>query len=402
MRIDKILAVSIVLTALPLQVFAQEAGAATALRSNDAALAAWAKAHPDRPEIRLRPISAYREHQVDPHGIRLFGKGHYALVPDRNGDAVLCFDVADPHNMRFLSRVADTRTRSAHYVTIGADEQYAYTGAAGCFTIIDISNPGKIAIAGAVRAGKRFSQEIVLDEARNIAYWAATGDHTIFAIDVSDKAAPRVLGSAGGAGPPHFLESVAHLELHGDKPVLLATSYRDHHLISFEVSEPGVFRLLDAAGGHLVSPHELVYDRGYCHIAVMYDNDAEHPREDGALVVYDVSEPASLRYVTELRMGDEYPANRYPFDMLHGLRLDRERKLLFGASHKNNGTECTTRNSALSVFDVRDPARPVWLQSYQSCAWLEGAQQADFCNGLLFTANHDVPSIAAFRLYAAE
>ena len=115
-----------------------------------------------------------------------------------------------------------------------------------------------------------------------------------------------------------------------------------------------------------------------------------------------MSDPESLRCVTELRMGDDAPADRYPFDMLHGLRLDRERKLLFGSSQKNNGTRCTTRNSALSVFDVRDPARPVWLQSLQSCAWLEGAQQPDFRNGFLFTANHDVPSIAAFRLYAPE
>ncbi|MFP4499685.1 MAG: LVIVD repeat-containing protein [Candidatus Hydrogenedentota bacterium] len=373
-----------------------------ALRSNEKTLAAWAAETGAAKLIHLEPISANTEHQIDPHGIRLFGNKRYALVPDRNGDAVLCFDVSDPENMRLLSAVSDERTKAAHYVTIGPEGRYGYTGAAGYFTIIDLTDPEDVAICGAVRAGKRFSQEIVIEAERDLAYWAATGDHTLYAVDISDKAAPRITGSIAGAGAPNYLESVAHLELHPEKPILFATSYRDHHLCSFDVTEPGVFRLLDTTGEHMISPHEIVYDRGYLYVAVMYDNDAENPRADGALAVYDVSDPASMHFVTELRMGAAPPASQYPFDMLHGLTLDPDRMLLFGASQKNNGTKCTQQNSALSVFDVRDPERPVWLESYQSCDWLEGAQQVDFRGDILFTANHDVPSIAAFRLFGTE
>jgi sulfur relay (sulfurtransferase) DsrF/TusC family protein len=46
--------------------------------------------------INLEPISANTENQVDSHGIRLFEDGQYALVADRRGGAVLCFDVSDP------------------------------------------------------------------------------------------------------------------------------------------------------------------------------------------------------------------------------------------------------------------------------------------------------------------
>ena len=176
-------------------------------------------------------------------------------------------------------------------------------------------------------------------------------------------------------------------------------SRRGHHLISFDVSERGTFELLDATGDPLVSPHEMEYYRGYLYIGTMYDNDAETPREDGALTVFDVSDPADLRFVTELRMGPEDPANQYLFDMLHGLTLDPDRRLLFGASQKNNGTECTEKNSALTVFDVREPASPKWVQSYQSCEWLNGVQEVVFHGDILYTVNHDVPSIASFRLY---
>ena len=142
----------------------------------------------------------------------------------------------------------------------------------------------------------------------------------------------------------------------------------------------------------------MEYYRGYLYIGTMYDNDAETPREDGALTVFDVSDPADLRFVTELRMGPEDPANQYLFDMLHGLTLDPDRRLLFGASQKNNGTECTEKNSALTVFDVREPASPKWIQSYQSCEWLNGVQEVVFHGNILYTVNHDVPSIASFRL----
>ena len=47
-------------------------------------------------DIDLEPISANMQNQVDSHGIRLFDEGQYALVADRRGGAVLCFDVSDP------------------------------------------------------------------------------------------------------------------------------------------------------------------------------------------------------------------------------------------------------------------------------------------------------------------
>jgi len=350
-------------------------------------------------EINLDPISANTNHQEDSHGIRLFDEGQYALVADRRGDAVLCFDVSDPADMRFVSKVSDQRTEGAHYVTIGPEERYAYTGAVGHFTVIDITDPENLTIHGSVKANEQFSQDIVVAEDNTIAYWASTGIHTLYAVEVTDKSAPRVLGSMSGVGPPNFLESVAHLELSPDDSLLFATSYRDHHLLTFDVSERGRFERLDATGDSLVSPHEMEYYKGYLYVGTMYDNDAENPREDGALTVFDVSDPADIRFVTELRMGPTYPANQYPFDMLHGLTLDPDRKLLFGASQKNNGTTCTDKNSALSVFDVSDPASPTWVQSYQSCEWLNGAQEVVFRDGILYTVNHDVPSIASFRLY---
>ncbi len=350
-------------------------------------------------QIHLEPIARNCEHQVDSHGLRLFGNGKYSLIPDRHGNSVICFDVSNPADMRYLSSVSDERIRGAHYVTIGPGEQYGYTGAHGCFTVIDITNPANIAIHGHVRAGKSFSQEIVIAPANRTAYWALTSAHTIYAVDVSDKANPAILAKISGVGPPNYMESVAHLELHPHKPILFATSYRDHHLCSLDISSRRQITLLDAKGGHMISPHELVYYKGYLYIAVMYDNDAENPRQNGALVVYDASDPADLEFQTELKMGDEYPENQYPFDMLHGLRLDRPRKLLYASSQKNNRTQCAPTNSALTVFDVTDPARPVWLQSYQSCTWLDGAQQVDFHGDFLYTANHEVPSIASFALY---
>lgn len=350
-------------------------------------------------EINLDPISANTEHQVDSHGIRLFAEGKYALVADRRGDAVLCFDVSDPSDMHLVSKVSDERTEGAHYVTIGPEERYAYTGAVGRFTVIEITDPENITIHGSVKANDKFSQDIVVAEDNTTAYWASTGVHTLYAVDVTDKTAPRVLGSVSGTGPPNFLESVAHLELSPDDSLLFATSYRDHHLISFDVSERGSFKLLDATGDHLVSPHEMEQYKGHLYVGTMYDNDAKNPREDGALTVFDISDPAELQFVREVRMGPKPPANQYPFDMLHGLTLDPNRKLLFGASQKNNGTKCTDKNSALTVFDVSDPASPAWVQSYQSCKWLNGAQEVVFHGDILYSANHDVPSIASFRLY---
>jgi len=349
--------------------------------------------------INIKPISANTEHQEDSHGIRLIHDGKYALVADRYGDAVLCFDVSDPADMRFVSKVSDKRTDGAHYVFIGPEEKYAYTGAVGTFTIIDITDPPNMFICGSVKANDSFSQDIAIARDNTIAYWASTGIHTLYAVDITDKTAPRVLDSFSGNGPPNFMKSVAHLELHPSDDTLFATSYRDHHLISFDVSERGVLKRLDAIGEHLVSPHEMEYYQGYLYVGTMYDNDAENPREDGALTVFDVSDPAAMSFVTELRMGDEYPNNQYPFDMLHGLTLDRERELLFGSSQKNNGTQCTSKNSALTVFDVSDPASPKWITSYQSCEWLDGAQEVVFHGDILYSVNHDVPSIASFHLY---
>lgn len=348
--------------------------------------------------FRIEPISFNKEQQIDSHGIRLFGNGRYALVADRRGNAVLSFDVSDPADMKLISRVSSRDTAGAHYVTVGPEEKYGYTGANGCFTVIDISDPAHISICGVSRPAPGFSQEIVIDKDNRYAYWALTGKHAVYAIDISDKAAPKAVGVISGIGAPNYLQSAAHLELHPEKDVLFVTSYRDHHLGSIDISDPANMTIIDSVNDHMISPHELVYDRGYLYIGVMYDNDAENPRETGALMVYDVSDPADLRFVTELKMGEGYPQNQYPFDMLHGLTLDRKRQLLYGGSQKNNGTQCRETNSALSVFDVSDPTKPVWLQSLQSCSWLDGAQQVDFRGDILFTCNHDVPSIASFRL----
>ncbi len=346
--------------------------------------------------LRLTPVARNERKQVDSHGIRLFGGGRYALVADRRGDAVLSFDVTDPKRMKLLSRVSTRHTRGAHYVTVGPEEKHAYTGGAGHFTVLDISDPTAIREVAAVRCTDvGNSQEIVVGPDNEYAYFAATGADTLFVVDIAAKRSPRVVGKVAGRGPPHFFHSVAHLAMHPSGEVLFATSYRDHRLVALDVTTPDRPRVLDSRGAHLVAPHELVFHEGYLYVGAMYDNGADRPREQGALVVYDASDPASLAYETELRMGDD---GRRPFDMLHGLRLDRERKLLFASSQKGNGRPCTSRNSALSVFDVTDPAAPVWLVSYQSCEWLEGAQQVDFRGDWLFTANHDVPSVAAFRL----
>jgi hypothetical protein len=264
--------------------------------------------------------------------------------------------------------------------------------------VLDVSDPEAIAEVAAVRCtGSGNSQQIVIGPDNATAYFAATGANTLFALDISDKNAPRVVGSLSGKGPPNFFHSVAHLEMHPSGEVLFAASYRDHRVISLDVSEPGEISVLDSSGDHLVAPHEMVYDRGYLYIGAMYDNGAERPRERGALVVYDASDPAALAYETELRMEETGPRSR-PFDMLHGLRLDGERNLLFASSQNGNGRPCTANNSALSVFDVSDPAAPVWLLSYQSCDRLNGAQQVDFRGDWLFTANHEVPSVTSFRL----
>lgn len=347
--------------------------------------------------IGIEPISATTEGQEDPHGIRLFQEGKYGLVADRYGDTVLCFDLSDPEKMRLVSRLSDERTKGVHYMTIGPAGRYAYACANECFTIVDLADPEQLRVAGHVRAGGSFTQEIAVLPSDDYAFWPATGAHKLYAVDIRDKSAPAVVGELSGAGPPNFFKSVAHLTLHPDKPILFATSYRDHRLASIDVSDPANMRLLDSAGEGLISPHELVYHEGYLYVGVMYDNDADKPREQGALAVFDVRDPTQLIEVYEIPAVKSGPARR-PFDMLHGLRLDRARNLLFASSQKNNGTPCSGMNSALSVFDVTDPARPAWLGSLQSCTWLDGAQQVDFRGDILFTANHDVPSVASFRL----
>ena len=113
-------------------------------------------------DIDLEPISANMQNQVDSHGIRLFDEGQYALVADRRGGAVLCFDVSDPADMRLVSKVSGRQTEGAHYVTIGPEERYAYTGAVGYFTIVDITDPENIALHGSVKANDEFSQDIVV------------------------------------------------------------------------------------------------------------------------------------------------------------------------------------------------------------------------------------------------
>lgn len=350
-------------------------------------------------DIRIEPISFTTEGQEDSHGIRLFQDGNYGLVADRYGDSVLCFDVSDPADMRLVSTLKDDRTRGVHYMTVGPNERYGYACANENFTIVDLADPEALRIAGHVEAEGSFTQEIAVLPTDDYAFWPATGAHTLYAVDIRDKSAPKVVGQLSGAGAPNYFESVAHLTLHPSEPILYATSYRDHHVASIDVSDPANMRLLDSTGDHLNSPHELVYHEGYLYIGTMYDNDAPEPREDGALVVYDARDPEALQFAYEIRAAREPAEHRRPFDMLHGLRLDKERKLLFASSQKNNETPCTALNSALSVFDVREPARPRWLGSLQSCTWLDGAQQVDFHGDVLFTGNHDVSSVASFRLH---
>jgi len=355
---------------------------------------------PEKPlrTIRIEPVSFVIEGQVDSHGIRLFRDGRYGLVADRRGDAVLCFDVSGPGDLRLVSTLKNERTKGVHYMTVGPEERFAYACANRCFTIVDLSAPEALKITGHVRAEGSFTQEIAVLPSNDYAFWPAAGAHTLYAVDIRDKRAPKIVDRLAGVGPPNYFESVAHLALHPIEPILFATSYRDHHVASIDVSDPAEMKLRDTTGDHLISPHELVYHEGYLYIGTMYDNDAEHPREEGALVVYDARDPNNLVFEYELRANEEPPERRRPFDMLHGLRLDRKRNLLFAASQKNNGTECTSLNSALSIFDVGAPARPEWLGSLQSCTWLNGAQQVDFHADILYTANHDVPSVAAFRL----
>lgn len=359
----------------------------------------YAPENPPR-EIRINPISATTVGQEDSHGIRLFNQKQYGLVADRYGDAVLCFDVSDPENIQLVSTLKDDRTKSVHYMTIGPEERYAYACSAKCFTIVDLADPENLRVAGHVRAEGNFTQEIAVLPGNDYAFWPATGAHRLYAVDIRDKQAPKVVGELSGAGAPNYFKSVAHLTLHPTEPILFATSYRDHRLASIDVSDPENMRLLDSTGDGLISPHELVYHAGYLYIGVMYDNDAENPRKQGALVVYDARDPANLTKVYEIRAADG-PEVKRPFDMLHGMRLDTQRNLLFASSQKNNGTACTPLNSALSVFDISTPARPIWLGSLQSCHWLNGAQQVDFRGDVLFTANHDVPSVASFQLIGA-
>ncbi|KXB05613.1 hypothetical protein AKJ51_04915 [candidate division MSBL1 archaeon SCGC-AAA382A20] len=356
-------------------------------------------------EWELELVSYIQNDMVDPHGIRLFKNGNYALVPDKNGGAIFCLDVSDPENMKILSTVVAEETKGAHYVTIGIDEHFAYTGARGHFTVLDISDPENLSIYGDVEvvpAGESVvTQEIVLEQKRDRAYMAETGTCQIFAVDISDKINPTVICSVKGAGYPNFLESVAHLELDEDREVLFSTSYRDHHVGSFDVSPTGKISLFDTEGEKMGTPHELILNGNFLYIACMYATDDGPPYDDpndGSLVVYEVSNPSDMKYVTEVRMGTNFPANKYPFDHIHGLRLDPKTGLLYASSQKSHGRKPIDNNCALTVFDIQNPAAPKWILSLHDKEVLNGAQQVDFYGDYLFTANHDHPNVACFRL----
>ena len=176
---------------------------------------------------------------------------------------------------------------------------YAVGYQSDALTIFDLSDPllpliGSIQGAGTPPGGNWLYRPIRLVVFNNIAYVAAQLEDSLTIIDVSNPAAPALLGNIRGAGAPpggNWLDAISGVFLGNGSYNGLAycTALADNALTIIDVSDPTnpsfVGSIQGAGGPNFLSSPRCVYVRGdYAYVTAGVDN---------ALTIINVSNPAA-------------------------------------------------------------------------------------------------------------
>jgi len=176
--------------------------------------------------------------------------GDYAYIPCQTPNRLVIANISNPAAPFVVSSIegagfpnylggitnAHVRNNGYCYVISQTDDS---------LSIIDVSNPlapvlaGVIRGAGAPPGGNYLNQpnSIFVDD-NLIAYVAAALDNSLTIIDVSNPAAPVLLGNIAGAGAPNFLSSIRKVVVRGIYAYTVA--FVDQRLCIFNVSNPAL------------------------------------------------------------------------------------------------------------------------------------------------------------------
>ena len=175
-------------------------------------------------------LGRYRE-LADARGIAV--AGNYALVAD-GWQGLFVLDLSDPARTRVLPQQAITEPMNA----IAIDGSFAYIGEPAAFKVLDLADPAHPSVIGQMRLGGSVNQMVISGTFAVL----ALDSGILEVIDVSEKAAPKLVGQLDLDTYPDATVSITALDVQGRDAYVSFITYGSDvtwNLVHVDLSNPG-------------------------------------------------------------------------------------------------------------------------------------------------------------------
>lgn len=221
----------------------------------------------------------------------IFVLGDYAYVVSVTDNSLSIFDISTPSNPTLVGSIRGYGNFLGIAVSVFVLGNYAYIAAAAQgFTIIDVATPATPTYKGGLYgtgSPNYLRNPLDVKVVGNYAYVVSTdltdADNALVIIDISDPAAPTLVGTVRGAGSPNWLDKPAGVFVLGDYAYVV--SRVDNALVIFDISDktaPVVVGNLRGSGSpnYLGDPSKVFVLGNYAYVVTIGDD---------SLVIIDVT-----------------------------------------------------------------------------------------------------------------
>lgn len=272
----------------------------------------------------------------DPREVALIGDGTQYLFVSSGHATGRCYtvDISNPAAPTVADSIFSSEFNDSRGCYVDGNYAFVCSGSQDRLTIVDITDPTNISIAGSVAHSTNLNAPEDVVVAGNYAFVteAGGGGSRVYVVDVSNKAAPSIVTSVTNANFD-FNTGIAY-----QGGYVFVTTRDFDRLASIDVSTPG------SPGTPVFLNHATNLDQPW---AVAVDGDYAYVACDvqDRLTVVDISNPASMSIVGTLQ---------------DATQLNGARKVFYADGYCYVGCEAGDR---VTVVDVTTPGTPVVIAS---------------------------------------